>query len=61
MRNADIWLGCVNLKIISVLVIFKAMKISEISEEETVEGTELARNRTSRNAPPFEFGTLGGC
>lgn len=60
MRNSGIWLGDVNLKIISVLVIFKAMKTSEISEEETIEGTELVRNRTSRNAANFELGKLGG-
>lgn len=33
----DIWLGDVNLKIVSVLVIFKVMEVDKISEVKTGE------------------------
>lgn len=33
----DIWLGDVNLKIVSVLVIFKVMKVDKIAEVKTGE------------------------
>lgn len=53
-ERRDIWLGDINLKIISVLVIFKTMKIGEISEEEIIESKEeLARSRSLRNAAHF--------
>lgn len=50
----DIWLGDVSLKLISVLVIFKAMQIGEITEEETIGRREgLVRNRNLRNTAHF--------
>lgn len=42
------------MKLISVLVIFKAMQIGEITEEETIERREgLVRNRNLRNTAHF--------
>lgn len=42
------------MKLISVLVIFKAMQIGEITEEETIGRREgLVRNRNLRNTAHF--------